>query len=209
MEKLTHHPSAFIRPSPNLGKLGGVCNSTKDSITLCEAAGYNIIIVETVGVGQSEGMVESVTDFFLYMTLVQNGDELQFLKKGVLELSDIIVINKYDQNKQKAEIMKLVLEQHLHISNFKKSQKVFNCSALQNINIDTICKHIKLIHQKNKTNGNFNKKRNSQNIFWLQEIIKAEYMDKIVRKINQITQVFQEKPPENPRKEALKIIKKL
>ena len=209
MQELTNCQAAFIRPSPSLGNLGGVCNSTKDSILLCEAAGYDIIIIETIGVGQSESMVESLTDFFLYMTLVQNGDELQFLKKGVLELSDIIIINKYDQNKRKAEIMKLSLEQSLHISNFKKNQKIFTCSALRGLNIDLIWKNIEIMHRNAKKNGAFHQKRNEQNLFWLKEILKTEYIDLINKKINQIITEFQKKPPKNPRQEALKIIKKL
>ena len=107
MNQLSNSKLAFIRPSPNSGILGGVAQNTKNAITICEAAGFEIIIVETVGVGQAEFIVKSMTDFFIYLTLTENGDELQFSKKGILELSDIIIINKADQNKKRAKFSRI------------------------------------------------------------------------------------------------------
>ena len=98
MEKLALQPNAFIRPSPTGGTLGGVAKKTRESMVVCEAAGYDVIIVETVGVGQSETTVASMVDFFLVLMLAGAGDELQGIKKGVLELADAIAINKADGN---------------------------------------------------------------------------------------------------------------
>src|SRR5690606_30080435 len=104
MEKLAKHPNAFIRPSPSGGVLGGVHTKTREAILACEAAGFNIIIVETVGVGQSESIVRGMVDFYLLLVLTGAGDELQGIKKGILELVDLIVVNKADgDNVKKAK----------------------------------------------------------------------------------------------------------
>jgi LAO/AO transport system kinase len=176
MRKLGNNQSAFIRPSPSKGDLGGVCNTTKDTITLCEVAGYNIILIETVGVGQSETMVQEMTDFFIYLTLTQNGDEIQFIKKGVLELSDCIVINKSDENKEKANQLKTRLTAHLKMANSKKAQNVFICSALQNYNIKEIWKYIQNKYEEEYQSGKIEKSRNQQDIIWLERLIKNELL---------------------------------
>lgn len=176
MRKLGNNQSAFIRPSPSKGDLGGVCNTTKDTITLCEVAGYNIILIETVGVGQSETMVQEMTDFFIYLTLTQNGDEIQFIKKGVLELSDCIVINKSDENKEKANQLKTRLTAHLKMANSKKAQNVFICSALQNYNIKEIWEYIQNKYEEEYQSGKIEKSRNQQDIIWLERLIKNELL---------------------------------
>ena len=137
MTSISNHKNVFIRPSPNKGYLGGVSTSTRDVIQICEEAGYNIIIIETVGVGQSEVTVQAMTDFFLYLTLTENGDELQFIKKGAFELSDFIIINKIDLNPDKGEATRIILNNHLKLSSTNNS-KVFTCSALNNKNINLI-----------------------------------------------------------------------
>lgn len=115
MEKLSRHPSAYIRPSPSSGALGGVTRKTRETITLCEAAGYDVILVETVGVGQSEIAVRSMTDFFLLLALTGAGDELQGIKKGIVEMADGIVVTKADgDNVVAAEKLRLELAQVLH-----------------------------------------------------------------------------------------------
>lgn len=102
MPRLTVHPNAFIRPSPSGGNLGGVARRTRETITLCEAAGYDVILVETVGVGQSETQVAAMTDVFVLLTLPNAGDELQGIKRGIMELADLCVVNKADTNRQAA-----------------------------------------------------------------------------------------------------------
>jgi len=211
MVKLASSKSAFIRPSPSQGQLGGVCSHTKDTITLCEAAGFNIIFIETVGVGQSESMVASITDFFIYLTLAQNGDQLQFIKKGTLELSDVIIINKSDQNKQKVKETTIALKNTLEHMNYRKEQAVFACSALLNLNLDKIWWHIEKLNQKKMHNGEIEKNRKNQNFFWFQHIVESELKNLILenlrfkQKLNEI----QDDPPKNPRKIALKIIDKI
>lgn len=116
MEQLSADPNAFIRPSPSAGTLGGVARMTRESITLCEAAGFDVIIVETVGVGQSETAVHSMVDFFLLLMLAGAGDELQGIKRGIMELSDALVINKADgDNLKKAELARNIYENALHL----------------------------------------------------------------------------------------------
>lgn len=210
MQKLANNDLAFIRPSPNNGKLGGVHNSTKDVITLCEAAGYDIIIIETVGVGQSEMSVQLITDLFLYLTLVENGDDLQFIKKGVLELSDMIIINKMDLNFEKAKQVKFSLENHLNMSSEKK-QYIFTCSALENSNIKEIWNKIESLFQKNWNNNTIQVNRNKRNIIWLKKLIKEGWI-KILKqdsKFQNKISHYHKYPPQNTRKIALEILGQL
>ena len=209
MVKLANSKSAFIRPSPSQGQLGGICNHTKDTITLCEAAGFNIIFIETVSVGQSESMVASITDFFIYITLAQNGDQLQFIKKGTLELSDIIIINKSDQDTQKVKQTTLALKNTLEHMTYRKKQAVFSCSALLNLNILNIWNYIKKLNDEKVKSGEIEQNRKNQNFFWFQYIVENEFKNlifensKFIKKLNEL----KENPPKNPKKSALKIIK--
>ena len=135
MQQLSSHPQAFVRPSPSSGVLGGVTRKTRETMLLCEAAGYDVIIVETVGVGQSETMVASMTDLFLVLMLPNAGDELQGIKKGILELADMIVINKADGD-QKILAQRAVREYRnaLHLLKPTRASwqaKVLQCSALE------------------------------------------------------------------------------
>ena len=206
MEKLSNSKLAFIRPSPNSGILGGVANSTRKAITICEAAGFDIIIIETVGVGQSEFTVESMTDFFIYLTLVQNGDELQFSKKGVLELSDIILINKADQNKKKAKEVALRLKNS--IQNHKNEKNVFICSALTELNISSIWHHIKHIYLTKYKTGEIEKNRHQQNLYWFEKNIITEFNELLFKKskLQNIISNLTKDSLMNPRKHANKII---
>lgn len=135
MERLSRHPAAYIRPSPSGGALGGVTRKTRETITLCEAAGYDVILVETVGVGQSEIAVRSMTDFFLLLALTGAGDELQGIKKGIVEMADAIAVTKADgDNLAAAEKLKLELAQVLHLlSPVTEGWKpeVLTCSAVK------------------------------------------------------------------------------
>lgn len=135
MERLARHPSAYIRPSPSGGALGGVTRKTRETITLCEAAGYDVILVETVGVGQSEIAVRSMTDFFLLLALTGAGDELQGIKKGIVEMADAILVTKADGlNEPEAAKLKVELTQVLHLlapATPGWQPRVLTCSALR------------------------------------------------------------------------------
>ena len=135
MEKLSRHPSAYIRPSPSGGALGGVTRKTRETITLCEAAGYDVILIETVGVGQSEIAVRSMTDFFLLLALTGAGDELQGIKKGIVEMADVIAVTKADgDNLVAAERLRLELGQVLHLlapATVGWKPEVLVCSAVK------------------------------------------------------------------------------
>ena len=181
MNQLTNEKNIFIRPSPSRGQLGGVCNHTRDSIILCEAAGFNIILIETVGVGQSEIMVEQMTDYFIYMTLCQNGDELQFIKKGVLELSNLILINKSDQNKQKAkEVMFLLNNTVQNFQNHKK-QTVMTNSAHNHSDTKAVWNCINNFFKENTLNGQIKLNRQKQNKFWIKANIQTEFNNLLFR----------------------------
>ena len=142
MEALVTDKNAFIRPSPSGTSLGGVAQKTRESIILCEAAGFDTIIIETVGVGQSETVVHSMVDFFLLLKLAGAGDELQGIKRGIIEMADAIVINKADgENKQNAKIAKVAFNRALHLYPLKESKwqpKVLTASALHNSGVEEI-----------------------------------------------------------------------
>jgi len=175
MEKLATHNHAFVRPSPSAGSLGGVAQKTRESIILCEAAGYNLIFVETVGVGQSETAVHSMVDFFLLLMLSGAGDELQGIKRGIMEMADAIVINKADgTNYQPALLAKAQYAQALHlfptpVSGWTPQTAV--CSSTQSSGLDTVWGLIKDYQQFTLANGYFNKKRKEQNLLALSHSI--------------------------------------
>jgi len=175
MEKLSVDKNAFIRPSPSAGSLGGVARKTREIIILCEAAGFDIIFIETVGVGQSEITVHSMVDFFLLLMLAGAGDELQGIKRGIIEMSDGMIINKADgDNIDKANNAKNQYQNALHLLPKHHSNwmpKVLTCSAIENKGIDEawnmIAEHNKLM----KKTGYFRKKRNKQKINRMYETI--------------------------------------
>ena len=178
MEALVTDKNAFIRPSPSGTSLGGVAQKTRESIILCEAAGFDTIIIETVGVGQSETVVHSMVDFFLLLKLAGAGDELQGIKRGIIEMADAIVINKADgENKQNAKIAKVAFNRALHLYPLKESKwqpKVLTASALHNSGIEEIDNMILTYIAITKENAYFNKKRNEQNKFWLLSTIEQQ-----------------------------------
>jgi len=178
MEALVTDENAFIRPSPSGTSLGGVAQKTRESIILCEAAGFDTIIIETVGVGQSETVVHSMVDFFLLLKLAGAGDELQGIKRGIIEMADAIVINKADgENKQNAKIAKVAFNRALHLYPLKESKwqpKVLTASALHNSGIEEIDNMILTYIGITKENAYFNKKRNEQNKFWLLSTIEQQ-----------------------------------
>ena len=175
MEALVKDKDAFIRPSPSGDSLGGVAQKTRETIILCEAAGYDTILIETVGVGQSETAVHSMVDFFLLLKLAGAGDELQGIKRGIIEMADAIVINKADgDNLKAAKLAKTEFTRALHLYPLKENSwlpKVTTCSAFHNEGIDIVWQIIVEYLQLTKSNNYFTNKRNEQNKFWLIETI--------------------------------------
>ena len=171
MPELVKDPNAFIRPSPSGTSLGGVSRKTRESIILCEAAKYDVILIETVGVGQSETIVHSMVDFFLLLKLPGAGDELQGIKRGIIEMADAIVINKADGDNLKAvRIAKMDFNAALHLYPPKESgwiPKVLSCSAIENKGITEVWKLITEFHEQSKALGSFGTRRKQQNKHWL------------------------------------------
>jgi len=178
MEDLVKDQNAYIRPSPSGDSLGGVAQKTRETIILCEAAGFNTIFIETVGVGQSETAVHSMVDFFLLLKLAGAGDELQGIKRGIIEMADAIVINKADNdNIKKAKLAKAEFSRALHLYPIKESEwqpQVTTCSAFHNIGIKNVYKIIDDYISLTQSNGYFEKRRNEQNNYWLLETINQE-----------------------------------
>jgi LAO/AO transport system kinase len=178
MEDLSIDPLAYIRPSPSAGSLGGVARKTRETIVLCEAAGFNYIFIETVGVGQSETAVHSMVDFFLLLMLAGAGDELQGIKRGIMEMADAITINKADGNNiEKAGLARVQYMNALHLFPATESgwkPKVLTCSAYQKTGISEIWNTIDeyLVHVK--SNQYFQKRRNEQSKFWMYETINEQ-----------------------------------
>lgn len=176
MSKLSIDKNAFIRPSPSSGALGGVTNATGESILLCEAAGFDVIIIETVGVGQSETEVYNMVDFFLLLMLAGAGDELQGIKRGIMEMADVVIINKADgENLKLAKSARREYQNALHLFPLKDSKlppKVQICSALENKKIDEVWKTVTDFTSKTKQSGYFEQKRRSQAVSSLHQSIR-------------------------------------
>lgn len=175
MEKLSVHPKSFIRPSPSAGSLGGVARKTRETIVLCEAAGFDKIFVETVGVGQSETAVHSMVDFFLLIQLAGTGDELQGIKRGIMEMADIMVITKADgENIHKAELAKTQFQGALRLFPLPESgwrPKVYTCSAVAGTGLEEVWKGVEEFLDHIEANGYFRHNRNRQNKYWMYESI--------------------------------------
>jgi LAO/AO transport system kinase len=178
MEELAGDKNAYIRPSPSAGSLGGVARKTRETIILCEAAGFNHIFIETVGVGQSETAVHSMTDFFLLLMLAGAGDELQGIKRGIMEMADTIAINKADgNNREKAQMAKVQYHNAIHLFPKKDSgwePNVLTCSAATKTGIKEIWEQIEKYMQLTKENGYFKSKRNQQATYWMHETIREK-----------------------------------
>ena len=178
MESLSVDPMAFIRPSPNAGSLGGVARKTRESILLCEAAGYDVIIVETVGVGQSETAVHSMVDFFLLLMLAGAGDELQGIKRGIMEMADALTITKADgDNINKSKLAVGDYKRAIHLFPAKTNNwipKVLTCSAYENTGIEDIWETINSFVNHCVCNNTFEENRKKQAQFWLHESIQEQ-----------------------------------
>lgn len=181
MEKLSVHPDSFIRPSPSAGSLGGVARKTRETIVLCEAAGFDKIFVETVGVGQSETAVHSMVDFFLLIQLAGTGDELQGIKRGIMEMADGIVINKADgDNLDRAKLAATQFRNALHLFPAPESgwtPQVLTYSGFYGLGIkelwDMVYEYIDFV----KANGYFEFRRNEQSKYWMYETINEQLRD--------------------------------
>jgi LAO/AO transport system kinase len=182
MENLSREKNCFIRPSPSGGNLGGVTRKTRETITACEAAGFNIILIETVGVGQSEITVRSMVDFFLLVMISGAGDELQGIKKGIIEISDALVFNKADgSNKQKAEIAKSEFQMAIHyLKPYTEGwePKVLTASAIEQKGINKIWDTISEFVEFTKKENIFYNQRNQQALEWMHSLIKESLINK-------------------------------
>lgn len=178
MEQLSREKNAFIRPSPSAGSLGGVARKTRETIVLCEAAGFDTVFVETVGVGQSETAVHSMVDFFLLVQIAGAGDELQGIKRGIMEMADSIIINKADGNNvQRAELARAQLQMALHYFPPHESgvePKVMTCSAYERTGIDEVWKNILAYCSTTQQNGYFERRRAEQAKYWMYETINEQ-----------------------------------
>jgi LAO/AO transport system kinase len=192
MEELVKDKNAFIRPSASGENLGGVARKTRETIILCEAAGFDTIIIETVGVGQSETAVHSMVDFFLLLQISGAGDELQGIKRGIMEMADAIVINKADgDNVRKAKLAKTEFNRALHLFPMKPSgwmPTVATCSAITSVGIDAVWNTISEYLELTASNNYFVEKRRDQNQYWLMETINAQlqsnfYNDEAIQKL--------------------------
>lgn len=181
MERLSQEPQAFIRPSPSKCHLGGVARRTRETMLLCEAAGFRNVIIETVGVGQSETTVRSMTDFFLLILVAGAGDELQGIKRGIMEMVDALVINKADgDNKPMAERARIEYASALHL--FPASAdgwfpQVLTCSSLTGEGVPAVWELVLEHRAKLKANGYFLERRRRQALDWMQELIRMGLED--------------------------------
>jgi len=199
MEELSRAKNAFIRPSPSAGSLGGVARKTRETVVLCEAAGFDTIFIETVGVGQSETAVHSMVDFFLLIQIAGAGDELQGIKRGIMEMADGIAINKADGNNvDKANVAKVQLANALKFFPTADSgwtPQVLTCSAVTNFNIDNVWKMVADYIEFVKNNGYFEQKRSEQSKYWLYETIDESLKNSFYRneKIQSLLKEYEQK----------------
>ena len=175
MESISSNPDVFIRPSPSAGSLGGVARKTRETIVLCEAAGFDVVFIETVGVGQSETAVHSMVDMFMLLQISGAGDELQGIKRGIMEMADIMVITKADgENIHKAELAKTQFQGALRLFPVPESgwrPKVYTCSAVAATGLEEVWKGVEEFLDHIQANGYFRHNRNRQNKYWMYESI--------------------------------------
>lgn len=186
MEELSRRENAFVRPSPSGCALGGVARKTRESILLCEAAGFDVVLVETVGVGQSETTVRSMVDFFLVITIAGAGDELQGIKKGIMELADSLLVTKADgDNRSRALATRAELEQVLHFItpvSPKWRPRALACSSLEGTGIDEVWSLICEFTAKARLNGLLEERRREQALDWMRWLMEQELWRRFTRK---------------------------
>jgi len=185
MEMLCREENCFIRPSPSSGTLGGVTRKSRETIILCEAAGYPIILVETVGVGQSETAVRSMVDFFLVLLIAGAGDELQGIKKGIIELADTILITKADgENKPRTDMTRAEFERVLHYLSSPTPgwrPEVLTCSSLEGIGIREVWDVIGRFCEYTQKSGFFTDNRRQQTLDWIEDMLSQQLWDDFIR----------------------------
>jgi LAO/AO transport system kinase len=218
MEKLSVHPKVFIRPSPSSGSLGGVARKTKESIIICEAAGYDYIFIETVGVGQSETAVHQLTDFFLLLMLAGAGDELQGIKRGIMEMADGIVITKADgTNTDKAKMARVEYARALHLFPPTESNwipEVLTCSSTENKGIKEVYDMIDKYKRHTVSRGFYETKRAHQTKQWLHQtindtLIERFYSNPIIKEEILKIEKQLEQNQINPYQAAMDLFKKI
>ncbi|MBI3518686.1 MAG: methylmalonyl Co-A mutase-associated GTPase MeaB [Bacteroidetes bacterium] len=218
MEQLSIHPKAFIRPSPSSGSLGGVARKTKESIIICEAAGYDYIFIETVGVGQSETAVHQLTDFFLLLMLAGAGDELQGIKRGIMEMADGMVITKADgSNADKAKLARAEYARALHLFPPTESNwipEVLTCSSTENKGIKEVYDMIDKYKRHTTLNHFFETKRMNQTKQWLHQTINDTLIERFYAnpKINEEILKIEKQLEQNainPYQAAMDLFKKI
>ena len=175
METICHNPDIFVRPSPSAGSLGGVARKTRETIVLCEAAGFDVIFIETVGVGQSETAVHSMVDMFMMLQISGAGDELQGIKRGIMEMADMMVITKADgENITRAELAKAQYQGALHLFPLSESEwrpQVYTCSSHMGTGLEEVWQGVEKYLEHVELNGYFTSNRNRQNKYWMYETI--------------------------------------
>jgi LAO/AO transport system kinase len=172
MARLSRESLAYIRPSPSSGTLGGVARKTRETLLLCEAAGFDVVLVETVGVGQSETVVADMTDFYLVLMLAGAGDELQGIKRGILEVADMLAINKADgDNAVLAERARAQYRAALHLMRPGAEPEITTCSALENTGIERVWSSIEKLLESQRASGALEKRRRAQQIQWMWSMV--------------------------------------
>ena len=185
MGKLAADPAAFVRPSPTAGTLGGVARATRETIVLMEAAGFDVVLIETVGVGQSEITVAAMVDCFLMLTLARTGDQLQGIKKGVLELADIVAVNKAD-GPHEGEARKAARELRgalrlLTPSSSSWTPPVLTCSGLNNTGLDALWEQVEQHHAVLSETGELAEKRSRQQVDWTWSLVRDQLLSELTQ----------------------------
>ena len=198
MVELSHDPNAFIRPSPSSGTLGGVTRKTNEAVILCEGAGYNIILIETVGIGQSEFAVSNMTDMFVLIIPPGSGDELQGIKKGVVEMADLVLINKADGDllpaARKVQMEYMSALKLLRRPGEKWTPKVYPVSSLHDIGFEKAWWKMEQYYEKMLEDGSFYQNRKSQYISWMWNYVQDNIMDRFLshKKVKSSIKDFEE-----------------
>jgi LAO/AO transport system kinase len=182
MQRLANDPAAFVRPSPTAGTLGGVARTTRETMLLCEAAGYDVVLVETVGVGQSEVVVAEMVDTFVLLMLAGGGDQLQGIKKGVLELADVIAFNKADGDEAgRARAAVAELQTALHLLAPRDdgwATPVVTCSAITDAGLDTVWDQIEAHRRHTQASGRWTERRRRQSVRWMWSLLEDRLMER-------------------------------
>ncbi|WP_434345404.1 methylmalonyl Co-A mutase-associated GTPase MeaB [Myxococcus virescens] len=172
MARLSREEAAYIRPSPSSGTLGGVARKTRETLLLCEAAGFDVVLVETVGVGQSETVVADLVDFYLVLMLAGAGDELQGIKRGILEVADMLAINKADgDNKPRAERARSELRAALHLMRPGAEPEITTCSALEGTGIEKLWTSVETQLGRSAASGATERRRKAQQVQWMWSMV--------------------------------------